>query len=146
MRDNNYLNYSIWWDPDKVSLETLSKYAKNNEFIVAELDGVPVATAIIQQEQILEKDWQEVEQTVGKKAATYLFYVAVDRDFKGRHLAATLIGKAVEIARANGSEVLRLDANAEVAEVCSIYEGLGFKRVALLQQGPRKAAFYEKPV
>ena len=53
--------------------------------------------------------------------------------------------KAANIARQQGSSVIRLDTNAEEPKLCALYESLGFQRVGTEQEGDHLTAFYEKP-
>lgn len=145
MRDNNIANYSDWWNPDIVSAEMLSPYAQPDEFFVVKVDGKPAAAVIIQVEQSLQ-DWSSVDKDNQPPKATYVHYVAVEREFAGRGLVSVIMDKATEIAAQEGSTFIRLDTNADEPKLCSLYEGLGFQRVGTEQEGDHLTAFYEKSV
>jgi len=145
MRDNGLDNYSEWWDPDKVSAEMLTSYAQPDEFFVVKVDNKPAAAVIIQAEQSLQ-DWSSIDKDNQPPKATYVHYVAVEREFAGQGLVSVIMDKATEIAVQQGSTVIRLDTNADEPKLCSLYEGLGFQRVGTEREGDHLTAFYEKPV
>ena len=145
MRDSGIANYSDWWDPDKVSPEMLAAYAKPEEFYVVKVEGQPAAAVIIQREQSLQ-DWSSIDKDTEAPSATYIHYVAVEREFAGRGLVGIIMDKADEIAKQQGTSVLRLDTNADEPKLCAIYERLGFNLVGTLEEEGHNTAFYEKPV
>lgn len=145
MRDSGLTNYSEWWDPDNVSTEMLSQYAKPDELFVLTVDGQPAAAAILQPEQSLQ-DWSAIDGDNEPPRAMYIHYLAVERNFAGRGLASSFMDKAMELAQEHEATVLRLDTNADEPKLCALYEGLGFKRVGTVQEDHHSTALYEKKV
>ena len=145
MRDSGKDNYSDWWNPSRVSIEMLSKYAQPDEFYVVRVDGKPAAAAIIQQEQSMQ-DWSSVDKSSVPPKTVYIHFIAVEREFAGRGLVKALIDQAEKVAHEKGAKVLRLRTDANEPKLYGLYEEFGFKRVGIAQEGSHTIAFYGKPV
>ncbi len=102
---------SEWWDADKIDEHFFDKYAKDTDFYVLDIDGIPAATVILQEQQNLQ-DWSEVDG-VSKPTALYVHYLSVDRKFAGSGASYMLLDVAKREAKSRGLSRIRLDTNAD---------------------------------
>ena len=135
---------SKWWDPDNVSVEFLSEYAKPEDYFCVEVDGAPAAAAMIQTEQNAQ-DWSPVDNG-SSKDAVYIHWLAVNREFSGQGLPLIIVEFAEEMARENDCEVVRVDVDEGNQNLVNVYLGLNFRRVKKFQEDSRMTGFYERSV
>lgn len=102
-------------------LEMVGQWVQGNGLRIAEFDGFPVGASVI-----VERPPAHVPPTSLRE--TYLLFLISDRDQAGRGIGAELVGRAVADARAQGSEVLRVDCWADAPELVAWYERQGFVR------------------
>jgi GNAT superfamily N-acetyltransferase len=91
---------------------------RNNELVVAELDGRIVGT--------LQLTFTPSVSFQGGKRAT-VESVRVDRKYRGRGIGRELMRWAIERARAEKCVSIQLTTNAERKDAHRFYENLGFK-------------------
>lgn len=91
---------------------------KNNELIVAEMDGAIVGS--------LQITFTPSISFQGGRRAT-VESVRVDEKYRGQGIGRELMLRAIERARETGCVAMQLTTNAERAEAHRFYENLGFK-------------------
>lgn len=135
-------NPSKWWLLRNLNRTFLLRHAKEDEFYVGLVDGVPAVAAVL---MIIDnnQDWKTIDQDNPQKAL-YIHWLCVDRKFAGQGLSKQMIDFARYLAKKNGVSLLRLDVNADKKKLQDIYEGLGFRLIATKQEDYRKSAFYQK--
>jgi GNAT superfamily N-acetyltransferase len=122
--------------------EYLLRWVNEHAVYVAELDGTIIATLTLDADD--EPMWGERGQD-GR--ALYMKKMATSRAAAGRGLGRALVDFAIEMARAQGRTLVRLDCLADDADLCRYYERLGFAPVGerLLTHRDWRAALYERP-
>ncbi len=137
-------NPSKWWKMENLNREFLLKHAKEDEFYVGLVNGVPAVAAVL---MLLDsnEEWKNVDVDHSQKAL-YIHWLCVDRQFAGRNLPKRMIDFTQRLAKKNGVGFLRLDANADKTKLQNIYEDLGFRLVGTIQEDARTSAFYQKMV
>jgi GNAT superfamily N-acetyltransferase len=88
---------------------------------IAELDGRAVGASVI-------TGSAPAHVPSITRRGTYLLFLVSDRDEAGRGIGSELVRDAVADARANGSEVLRVDCWADAPDLVAWYERHGFAR------------------
>jgi ribosomal protein S18 acetylase RimI-like enzyme len=91
---------------------------KNNELVVAEMDGAIVGT--------LQITFTPSISFLGGKRAT-VESVRVDEKYRGRGIGKELMKWAIERARAENCFAVQLTTNADRTDAHRFYESLGFK-------------------
>jgi GNAT superfamily N-acetyltransferase len=86
---------------------------------IAELDGVPVGASVI----VMSPPDYVPRTSVSE---TYLYFLISDRTHTGAGIGSALVQRAADEARANGSEVLRVDCWADAPALVGWYISQGF--------------------
>jgi GNAT superfamily N-acetyltransferase len=102
-------------------LEMVGQWVQGPGLRIAERDGRPVGASVIVDAPPAHIPPTPLEET-------YLLFLISDREEAGRGIGAELVRGAVTDARANGSEVLRVDCWADAAGLVAWYERQGFVR------------------
>lgn len=137
-------NPSKWWLLKNLNRTFLLRHAKEDEFYVDLVNGVPAVAAVL---MLIKNnsDWRSVDADHSQRAL-YIHWLCVDRKLAGRNLPKLMVDFAESLARKNEVGLLRLDANADKKKLQDIYEGLGFRLVGTKRDDYRKTAFYQKTV
>lgn len=135
---------SKWWKLENLNRNFLLQYAKPEEFYVALMNGKPVTAAILQLNQN-SQDWQSIDKN-NPKAALYIHWLCINREFAGMGLPKIMIDFAAKKAWDNNVNLLRADTNASEMKLREIYEELGFDLAGIEQEDYRRTAFYEKRI
>lgn len=135
---------SKWWKLENLNSTFLLRHAKEDEFYVGFVGGVPVVAAVL---LLLEnnQDWKSIDHN-HLQAALYIHWLCVNRQFSGRNLPKVMVDFAARLAKKNGAGLLRLDASADNKKLQNIYEDLGFRLIGTKQENYRKSAFYQKSI
>lgn len=133
---------SKWWQLENLNQDFLLRHAKENEFYVGLVGGVPAVAAVL---MLLDsnEEWGSVDADRPQRAL-YIHWLCVDRQFAGQGLPKLMVDFSERLAKKNGISLLRLDANADKEKLQDIYEDLGFRLVGTKQEDSRKTAFYQK--
>src|SRR5690348_9879016 len=118
------------WSPEQLSAERLLKQNAMSEMFVGCIDGVPVATMIVQETE--------------RHDSLFLHKLCVRRSVAKTGCSTVMIEWAKREVRNRGKTYLRLDCAADRPKLRSFYESCGFMKVRerlVLQQYP--TAFYE---
>ncbi|HEX9962624.1 MAG TPA: GNAT family N-acetyltransferase [Pyrinomonadaceae bacterium] len=91
---------------------------KNNELVIAEIDGAVVGT--------LQITFTPSISFQGGKRAT-IESVRVDEKYRGRGIGKELMKRAIERAKQENCFTVQLTTNADRADAHRFYENLGFK-------------------
>ncbi len=137
-------NPSKWWQLKSLNQEFLLQHAKQEEFYVGLVGGVPAVAAVF----ILLKDnpdWKSVDKDHSQRAL-YIHWLCVERQFVGKGFPKLMVDFGGRLAKKNGVVLLRLDANADEKKLQDIYEDFGFRLVGTKQEDYRKTAFYQKSI
>jgi GNAT superfamily N-acetyltransferase len=101
--------------------EMVGQWVRGPGLRIAERDGHPVGASVI-----VDVAPAHVPPTPLRE--TYLLFLISDREQAGRGIGAELVRGAMIDARANGSEVLRVDCWADAPDLVAWYERQGFVR------------------
>lgn len=88
---------------------------------IAERDGVPAGVSVL-------TSVKPSHVAPAERPETYLMFLLSSREHAGQGIGAALVRLAVEQARANGSELLRVDCWAGAPRLVAWYEAQGFVR------------------
>jgi ribosomal protein S18 acetylase RimI-like enzyme len=139
---NNGKTPSKWWDSQNLNKEFLFQYAKPQEFFTLTMDNRPIAAVVLQIDQNAQ-DWIAID---GQKEvpAMYIHWLCVRREFAGRDIPRKVVESAAVIALRDGIGILRADTDADEANLCAVYESIGFELIGRAEEGYRRTAFYQK--
>lgn len=137
-------NPSRWWQPQNMNRKFMLQHAQPDEFYAALIDGKSAAAVILQDNE-RNQSWKSVDKD-RPKAALYVHWLCVDRQFAGKNLPRVMIDFASQQALKRNFKLLRLDTDFDEMKLRKIYEDLGFKLVAVEEEGNNNVAFYEKKV
>lgn len=135
---------SSWGTEGWFQHEIQERMDDGNLFYLVKLNDEVVGTASL--------SWQD-ERNWGKQPdnAGYLHQLAVKDGYHGQNLGSQIIDRLGAEVLSNGRQFLRLDCNAQNAELCAYYEKLGFEQVGTNTRpdnelGTYQSALYERPV
>ncbi len=140
----NGLNPSQWWQPHNMNRDFLLKYTQPEEFFVGLVQGIPVASIVLQ-ETDRHQNWESADQNKPQQAL-YVQWLCVARQFAGQGLSKKMIEFASQEARQRGLTFLRLDTDAHQKKLCDLYESLGFQLIGTQTKNKQKMALYQKSV
>jgi GNAT superfamily N-acetyltransferase len=99
--------------------EAVNEWASGQGLRIAALDGEPVGVCVV-----VESCPNYVPPT--ELRDSYLFFLVADRMHAGQGIGTTLVEHAAREARADGSELLRVDCWAGAPDLVRWYEHNGF--------------------
>ena len=140
--ENSGLNPSMWWKPENMNCEFLSKHTEPSEYYVALVNDTPAASVILQETE-RNQSWKSVDGDSPQKAL-YVHWLCVKREFAGEGLSKTMIEFAETMAIKKGFKLLRLDTDADEPKLCNLYKGLGFKEMGTEKESEHNTMFFEK--
>ena len=105
--------------------------AAGNMF-VAEEDGVILAAAKINQEQVPEYDQAAWTVDAPPEEVMVLHTLVVDPQAKGRGRGTRFVAFYEDYARTHGCRCLRMDTNERNAAARALYKGLGYTEVSVV--------------
>lgn len=99
--------------------ELVKEWASGPGLRIAELDGAPVGVSVV-----VSSCPEHIPPATRPEA--YMLFLMSDRERSGHGIGAALIEHAAREARADGSELLRVDCWAEAPDLVGWYERNGF--------------------
>ncbi len=136
------LNHSKWWDPNNMNKDFMLHHAEPDEFFVLKIDGEAAASMVLQDSE-RNQSWSFIDGDT-KETALYIHWLCVHRDYSSKGYVSDLIIFAEKEARRRGIERLRLDTNAEVLKLVSLYKQLGFVEKGVENNGRTATSYLEK--
>jgi GNAT superfamily N-acetyltransferase len=130
----------VMWEDGELDASRIQAEVEAGQFAVAEAGGTVAGAIRFQLEDPLF--WPDLPQ--GRSAFVHRLVVA--RAFKGLGVSRALLAWAVERARAEGREALRLDCDADRAKLRALYEAFGFRLHSHRQVGRYYVSRYELPL
>lgn len=128
------------WYPAELTPDKLQPLVEAGELYLARLDGVPVATVVLQWED--REFWPDVAE--GESA--FLHRLAVRRSVAGTGVSTAIFAWAKAAAAATGRTYLRLDCDGMRPSLCRFYESAGFRLHSRRRMGRYLVARYEMRV
>ena len=102
------------------------------DMFVAEEDGVILAAAKINQEQVPEYDQAAWTVDAPPEEVMVLHTLVVDPQAKGRGRGTRFVAFYEDYARTHGCRCLRMDTNERNAAARALYKGLGYTEVSVV--------------
>jgi GNAT superfamily N-acetyltransferase len=127
----------VMWRANELLPANVAADVNAGLFFIAECEGEAAGVVKFQLEG--ELFWPDVPKT----ESAFVHRLAVRRQFAGSGVSSALLGWAVEQARSQGKDYLRLDCEASRAKLRAVYERFGFKHHSDRQVGPYFVARYE---
>ena len=125
------------WRDDELQAARIAADVEAGLFHVAECAGEAAGVVKFQLEELLF--WPDAPPT----ESAFVHRLAVRRRFAGRGISSALLTWAVQEARSQGRQYLRLDCEASRAKLRAVYERFGFRHHSDRQVGPYFVSRYE---
>jgi GNAT superfamily N-acetyltransferase len=130
----------VMWEEGELDRSRIDAEIEAGQFVVAEIGPAVVGAVRFQLEDPLF--WPDLPP--GQSA--FVHRLVVGRAFKGQGVSRALLAWAVDQARQEGRDVLRLDCDADRLKLRALYETFGFRLHSYRQVGPYYVSRYEYPV
>lgn len=112
--------------------QTAAESIRTGDMFVAEEDGVIVAAAKINQEQVPEYDQAAWTVAAPPEDVMVLHTLVVDPQRKGRGYGSRFVAFYESYAQAHHCRCLRMDTNERNAAARALYRGLGYAEVSIV--------------
>jgi GNAT superfamily N-acetyltransferase len=127
----------VMWEEGELDRSRLDAEVEAGQFVVAEIGQEMAGTIRFQLEDPLF--WPDLPP--GRSA--FVHRLVVRRAFKGLGVSQALLAWAVERAREEGREALRLDCDADRMKLRALYENFGFRLHSHRQVGRYYVSRYD---
>lgn len=127
----------VMWEADELDRSRIDSDVESGQFVVAEIDRDVAGAIRFQLEDPLF--WPDLPP--GRSA--FVHRLVVRRTYKGCGVSQALLAWAVDRARTEGRDALRLDCDAGRVKLRALYEDFGFTLHSYRQVGPYYVARYE---
>ena len=112
--------------------ETAEKALERDDLFVEELDGVPVGTAIINQQQVDVYAGAPWEYEAPEDRVMVLHTLVIDPQAPACGLGRAFVAFYEQYAREHGCPYLRMDTNVRNVRARAFYQKLGYKEIAVV--------------
>ena len=112
--------------------ETAEKALERDDLFVEELDGIPVGTAIINQQQVDVYAGAPWEYEAPEERVMVLHTLVIDPQAPARGLGRAFVAFYEQYAREHGCPYLRMDTNVRNVRARAFYQKLGYKEIAVV--------------
>jgi len=130
----------VMWEEGELDRARIDVEVHAGQFVVAEVGGEMAGAVRFQLEDPLF--WPDLPP--GRSA--FVHRLVVRRAFKGCGVSQALLAWAVDRARDEGRDALRLDCDADRLKLRALYEACGFRLHSHRQVGPYYVSRYEYPL
>lgn len=127
----------VMWEEGELDPSHIAAEVEAGQFVVAEIGGDMAGAIRFQLDDPLF--WPDLPP--GRSA--FVHRLVVRRAFKGRGISQALLAWAVNEARTEGRDALRLDCDADRVKLRALYEAFGFRLHSHRQVGPYYVSRYE---
>jgi GNAT superfamily N-acetyltransferase len=127
----------VMWEEGELDPSHIAAEVEAGQFVVAEIGGDLAGAIRFQLDDPLF--WPDLPP--GRSA--FVHRLVVRRAFKGRGISQALLAWAVNEARTEGRDALRLDCDADRVKLRALYEAFGFRLHSHRQVGPYYVSRYE---
>jgi GNAT superfamily N-acetyltransferase len=127
----------VMWEEGELDPSHIAAEVEAGQFVVAEIGGDLAGAIRFQLHDPLF--WPDLPP--GRSA--FVHRLVVRRAFKGRGISQALLAWAVNEARTEGRDALRLDCDADRVKLRALYEAFGFRLHSHRQVGPYYVSRYE---
>jgi len=114
---------NLQWDSEYPNPGVFQRDVELAQLCVAEIDGRIAGVAAITTDQ--EPEYAEIGWDISEPAVV-VHRLAVDPAFRGKGVAAALMGEAEVVARRRGIGVLRVDTNSQNEATQKLFPKLGY--------------------
>jgi GNAT superfamily N-acetyltransferase len=127
----------VMWEEGELDPSHIAAEVEAGQFVVAEIGGDMAGAIRFQLDDPLF--WPDLPP--GRSA--FVHRLVVRRAFKGPGISQALLAWAVNEARTEGRDALRLDCDADRVKLRALYEAFGFRLHSHRQVGPYYVSRYE---